>query len=303
MTALNKSMLLIIIALLSNSIYGQGCSDAGFCTVNTFMPNAIDSTTNFKHQLKVDVFYGQADKQIMVYGNSVIYSSQLNYKMGVEVKLNSITQTGNGISKSGLSDIFLTTNFGIHQNLKLTLGGKFPLSDANKSHNHLPLPMDYQSSLGTFDLIAGLSYTYQKLQAVIAIQQPISQNNNQFISSDIDEESVLSSFQSTKNYMRSNDILLRVSYPVLLNSKIKLTPSLLPIYHLTNDRYRDQNNNEYEIKDSKGLTLNTNLHIDYIINQTQSIFFNVAVPILIRESRPDGLTRSFVLSLAYGLKF
>jgi hypothetical protein len=103
--------------------------------------------------------------------------------------------------------------------------------------------------------------------------------------------------------MRSNDILLRVSYPVLLNSKIKLTPSLLPIYHLTNDRYRDQNNNEYEIIDSKGLTLNTNLHVDYIINQRQSIFFNVAFPILIRESRPDGLTRSFVLSLAYGLKF
>src|SRR5687767_8484227 len=91
-----------------------------------------------------------------------------------------ISQSGNGVTSTGLSDIFLNAGFQATKTLKLTAGLKLPLSDGNKSQNGLPLPMDYQSSLGTVDLIEGLNWALGKLQLAAALQQPLTQNNNTF---------------------------------------------------------------------------------------------------------------------------
>ena len=70
--------------------------------------------------------------------------------------------------------------------------------------------MDYQSSLGTFDLIFGVGYQINKLQLVAAIQQPLTQNNNLFFASSYPEDSPLREFQSTNKFIRSGDVMLRV---------------------------------------------------------------------------------------------
>ena len=81
---------------------------------------------------------------------------------------------------------------------------------------------------------------------------------------------------------------------VKLNSRLKLTPSILPIYHLTNDKYTDESNIKTEIKGSRGLTLNGNLYLDYEINSKSVLQLNLGMPFVVREVRLDGLTRSFV---------
>ena len=48
---------------------------------------------------------------------------------------------------------FLNANYKASEKLKFTIGSKIPLSNANKTDNNLSLPMDYQASLGTLDLI------------------------------------------------------------------------------------------------------------------------------------------------------
>jgi hypothetical protein len=93
------------------------------------------------------------------------------------------------------------------------------------------------------------------------------------------------------------------SYPISVNKKLKLTPSILPIYHLANDKYTDEAGVEKEIIGSEGLTLNGNVYIDYQINQTNSIQVNMAMPFIVRDVRPDGLTRSFVANLEYRIRF
>ena len=303
---INMKYIFIALTLSTLSVsytFGQGCSDAGFCTINSFKPNSTDSTKLVNNQLKVGAFFGKADNSISVYGSYLEYNRQLNNKFGLDAKLTTLAQNGNGISTFGLSDIFVNANYKVSERFKFTLGTKIPLSDANKTYNNLPLPMDYQASLGTLDLIFGIGYEIKKIQFVAAIQQPLTQNGNQFIATNYPINSELRIFQSTNKFERSGDVLLRVSYPINITSKLKLTPSILPIYHLTNDKYTDEFNVKKEIKGSQGLTLNGNAYIDYEINSKNIIQFNVGMPFIVREARPDGLTRSFIANLEYSIKF
>ena len=187
--------------------------------------------------------------------------------------------------------------------MKFIIGTKIPLMDGNRIKDNLSLPMDYQSSLGTFDIIAGIGYEIYNIQFMAALQQPLIQNKNEFIAESYPSDSKLSTFQSTKEYTRSGDILLRVSYPINLGSKVILTPSILPIYHLGNDKYVDSNGAEKEITGSQGLTLNGNLYFDFIINHRNSIQLNAGMPFVVRDVRPDGLTRHFIVNVEYKVKF
>lgn len=292
-----------LLLLQCNYLFAQGCSDAGFCTVNSFQPNNNDSIKTYQNQIKTGVFFGKADNSISVFGNYVEYNRQIGEKFGVDAKLTTLAQNGNDVSAFGLSDLFLNANYKANEKLKFTLGAKIPLSDAGNSKNNIPLPMDYQSSLGTLDLIVGVGYEIKKIQLVAALQQPLTQNENQFLASQYPASSALRGFLSTNKFQRSGDVLMRVSYPLMIHPKIRLTPSILPIYHLNNDRFTNQNNVELEINNSKGLTLNGNVYVDYEIDQRNGLQLNLGVPFLVRKSRPDGLTRSFIANLEYRVKF
>lgn len=294
---------LAIYLIGSDQVQAQGCSDAGFCTINSFKPNQADSTKAAKSQFKVGSFFGQADNAISVYGAYLEYSSQWSPKMSTDIKLTSLGQTGNAISVFGVSDFFVNTNYKVGKKLQFTAGAKIPVSAADRKQNGLPLPMDYQASLGTLDMIFGVGYEIKKLQFVAAIQQPLTQNKNGFLASNYPTNAVLSTFQSTNTFIRSGDVLLRVSYPIAVGSKLRLTPSLLPIYHLANDRYTDALNIEREIAGSKGLTLNANAYFDYEINSKNSLQLNMGMPFIVRSARPDGLTRSLIANLEYRIKF
>lgn len=290
-------------AIIPIHLHAQGCSDAGFCTINSFKPNHSDSTKKINNQFKVGSFFGKADNAILAYGSYIEFSKQLNNQFGFDTKLTSIAQTGNDIAAFGISDLFINANYKNNKNVRFTLGAKIPLSNASKTNSNLPLPMDYQASLGTFDLIMGIGFDIKKIQIVAAFQQPLTQNKNQFLASSFPINSALRTFQSTNQFNRSGDVLLRISYPINITSKLKFTTSLLPIYHLSNDTYIDELNVTKEIKGSEGLTLNANTFFDYEINSKNSLQFNLGVPFIVRDVRPDGLTRSFIASLEYKIRF
>lgn len=281
----------------------QGCSDAGFCTLNTFKPNAADTSQAFGNQLKIGAFYGLADHTITVAGNYLEYNRMLSPKWGMDVKLTTLAQSGNGISVFGLSDVFLNGNLTLRPKLKLTAGLKIPLSDAGKKKDNRFLPMDYQASLGTLDLIAGIGYELGNLQLVAALQQPLTQNKNGFLAETWPENPALRTFTSTRSFKRSGDVLLRLSYPVSLSKKWKLTPSALPIYHLAEDRYTDANQKEHTIAGSGGLTVNGTLFVDFDLSRRSHFQLNLGTPFVVRDSRPDGLTREFVANVEYRWKF
>ena len=292
----------ILLTSLSFQANGQGCSDAGFCTIDSFKPGEIDNFSSRKNQIKVGASYGGADHDISVFGTYLEFNNQLNDKFGVSAKITSLGQNSTDVSSFALSDVYLNTTYGLSANTKLTIGAKVPLSNGNIVQDNLSLPMDFQASLGTFDLILGLGHEIKNFQFVAALQQPLTQNKNEFLAEDYPSNSEFSSFQSTYKYKRSGDVLFRVSYPLNLGENFKITPSILPIYHLSNDKFTVAGV-EKEILGSQGLTFNGNIYFDYNIDHVNSLQLNAGAPLVIRDARPDGLTRSFVINLEYGIRF
>ena len=291
--------LILGLVLICKFTFGQGCSDAGFCSINNFKPKSIDSLNIVTNQIKAGAYFGRADRSISVFGNYLEYNRMVNEKFGLDIKLTSLGQTDENISVFGLSDVFFNFNYKTDKKFNFTFGGKIPLNDGNKSFNGLPLPMDYQSSLGTFDLLFGINYSIKKTQLILAIQQPTIQNNNQFVANNYPQDSRLGSFKTTNNIKRNGDILFRISRPFLLTKKLKLTTSILSIYHLKNDEF----NESEKIIGSKGLTVNSNVFLDYNINSNNIIQITMGSPIVTRVNRPDGLTRQFILNIEYSFKF
>jgi hypothetical protein len=299
-----KDIFILSVFILSGLIAkSQGCSDAGLCTIHSFKPSGGKSDSSVsKNQFRIGISGGSADYDILVSGVLLEYSRQINRSFSVDSKIGLLSQSGNKINTAGFSDLFFNINYNTSKKIKLILGVKIPLSDANKQKNGLALPMDYQSSLGTVDLIVGVGYTLEKWKFNFGWQQPITQNNNTFLAENYPATSALSKFQSTNNYHRNGDILLRVSYTVKLSEKWTLTPGILPIYHLSNDEFTNINGKQI-IHGSSGLTLNANAYLNYTLNKKNALEFNLGSPLVVRDSRPDGLTRSFVAAIQYQLSF
>ena len=135
-----NSVALILLFLTHYLVSGQGCSDAGFCTVESFTPHAHEDESVEKNSFKAGVSVGAADYDINVFGTYLEYSRFFSNKFSLDAKLTTLSQSGNGISTFGLSDIFVNGNYKLGQKAQFTLGAKIPLSDANKMRDGLSLP-------------------------------------------------------------------------------------------------------------------------------------------------------------------
>ncbi|UCH14334.1 MAG: hypothetical protein JSV22_14700 [Bacteroidales bacterium] len=310
MRLIRNSLFVILTYIVFNSSgYSQGCSDAGFCTIDLLKDHSMPgSEDNLKNTLKAGLTYGVGDFSINVISPYLEYGNNISENLSLSAKVTFAATSGELNSNSNFSDIFLTSSYQLKKsstyNIALVSGVKIPLSTSNIKDGDQPLPMNYQSSLGTFDFILGLNLLYKDLGISIAMQQPVVNiNENTFFSSD-GVNSPQAKYHSTNSFIRKGDILNRVSYNLtVLIDKFSIRPSILSIYHLADDSFTDQNDIEQEIDGSAGLTLNGNIFLIYNISGTKSIELVVGSPFITRESRPDGLTREFVLGLEYKMLF
>ncbi len=301
---LKLATLVAILALANNQINAQGCSDAGFCTLDIVKPIELEEAEvkqPHKHTFKAGLNIGSADNDITVFGQYLEYNYKFSEKFSATTKLTAISQSGNNISNFGLSDLLINANYKFAKNTTGVLGFKIPFTNGNDTDENRPLPMDYQSSLGTYDIILGVSQKIKNFQVVVAYQQPLNKNENTYFSSSSLNNSPF--IFSTNEFDRAADVLLRVSYPVKASKSLVITPSILPIYHVTNDKYTDLMGNSREIEGSQGLTLNANIYLDYQLKNNDKIQFSLAAPLAVREARPDGLTRGFVANIEYSIRF
>jgi hypothetical protein len=298
-----QALLAILLFFFAAHAHSQGCSDAGFCTLTGFKPATSTATGSFKNWFKAGFSYGKADHSISVFGSYLEWGRQINSKLTINARLTALSQSGNDIFVFSLSDIYLGSDYKINRNTRFTSGVKIPLTNGNRARDGIVLPLDYQSSLGTFDLIIGIGHDIKRLRLTAALQQPLVQNKNRFVAGDYPPGSALSAFQSTNKFKRAGDILFRASYLLNAGTKLTITPALLPIYHLSNDKFTDTYGLEKEIEGSNGLTLNGNIFLDYMINKRNALQLSYGSPLISRDARPDGLTRSFVINLEYRIFF
>jgi hypothetical protein len=312
------SLILAGILISVNSINAQGCSDAGVCSIHSIKNNAEghESRNDDKNDLTVGFGYGGGERNTNNYTWYTEYTRTITGKTSVTGKLSYSAINGELGNTSGFGDLFLSVNHAFDIKRKwqksFVVGLKIPFDGADIGKNGYSLPMPYQTSLGTVDLVLALNYNRKNFGATLALQKPLkARNDNTFLPGDYPSNplpntppsSVFLKYWPSNEFERNGDILGRVSYNFKTNDRFSIRQSLLGIYHLANDTYVDDNKNRRPIYNSTGLTLNGNIFFDYRLKNGSGFELGLGAPFIVRDQRPDGLTRHFVATLEYQFSF
>jgi hypothetical protein len=300
----------IAIFVLVDDSFAQGCSDAGVCTLHSIKNNAEghESKKGKKNDLTVGIGYGKGERSTNNYTWYAEYTRSLSKKTSVTGKFSYNAINGELANTSGLGDLFLSVNHAFDVKKKwqksFVVGVKLPFDGADITKNGIHLPMPYQTSLGTTDLVLAINYNRKSFGATLALQQPLKAiNENKFLPADYPTVPLTLQYWPTNKFERKGDLVGRVSYKIKTNGRFSIRPSLLGIYHLATDTYADDNKVRRPINNSTGLTLNANVFLGYKMKKGNGFELSLGTPFIVRDQRPDGLTRKFVTSIEYQFSF
>ena len=295
--------------LITHYSYSQGCSDAGFCTIGSIKPGHSGFQTTKKQRLSLILSNGTGDENVYVFTPGLQYDNTLNDHWAIQTRLTGNFASGNLGNAAGLGDLILSGTYSPASKTKTRIaflfGTKLPFNSGNITTGNKPLPMQYQSSLGTIDAIAGITVTRNKWMFAAAIQQPLTGRNRNTFLPVYWGTAAAYKYASTNDFNRRGDILMRGDYTAINSSKWILHLGLLGIYHLGKDTYIDGNlsKNPINIIGSDGLTLNGTAAIQYQASRSLSMGLSGGIPFVVRDVRPDGLTRKFVIAPEIVLHF
>lgn len=305
--------LCLVISFISHS---QGCSDAGFCTMGAMKP---DQPFNKNIQIKLrsmelSFYRGTTTTTPVVYVATMDFNFSINSLSSFQIKVPyTFVREGNLGKTEGLSDLSFCYTRSIKSSdkfdLNFSLGGKIPTNRSNLTSDKFPdepLPMYYQTSLGTIDFVSGLSLISRKWLFATGIQIPmINLNENTFDWTDFPEypnPDYLETYSQSNLLKRGIDVMLRVERNFRF-SRINFSAGLLPIYRITNDQITDQKGNHIKPEGARGLALSGILTTGYQFNVKNGIKLLWGHKIIQRDKNPDGLSRNMVTSLTYNYRF
>jgi hypothetical protein len=312
-------MRIFILVFLLNPIVlyklnAQGCSDAGFCTMGAMKP---DQPFNKKVQLRlrsmeISFYRGETTLTPIVYVATADMNFSLSNKTSFQVKLPYQAITGRLGNTSGLGDISLCITRSLYTNEKfdinLSVGGKIPTNKSDKkSGEGNPLPMYYQTSLGTYDFITGLSLISRNWLFATGIQHPFNKNGNDFLwsnwqSEDPEELAYVHEYPRARKLKRGTDVMIRVERNFRF-SRMNFSVGLLPIYRINHDQITLANGSVLKPEGAIGLAMSGIVTAGYSFNVRSSIKCLIGRKFVQRENNPDGLTRHLVTTLSYVYRF
>ena len=294
--------------LISSNLFSQGCSDAGFCTIGNIQSNK-DDTLKVKNKWSIFLTNGIGDQGVYVFTPGIQYEHTADSNWSFQSKITANYASGNLGNAVGLGDLFLSTTYLLKTDKKLknsfTIGAKLPLNLGDIRNGDKPLPMIYQSSLGTIDLIVGYKAALKRFALNLAWQQPLTGiNRNTFLPEYVNTPEAFE-YPSSNDFKRKGDVLLRIGYQLIAKKRLNWNTSILSIYHLGEDTYVNGNvsNSPINIAGSAGLTVNITSMLLYTINKSITIGISGGFPIIVRDVRPDGLTRAFSISPELSINF
>ena len=277
----------------------------------------IDSLKQNSHLLKGNAFkspkfilnyavsYGVGDNETAVITNQLEGNYRIiNKKLYAQLKLPYVHVSGNLGRTNGLGDLTLSLSYiALHKkNTQLTFvgGTKIATHASDLSNNNRSLPMIYQTSLGSNDLLLGANLRVDKWDLSLAYQHSFNANQNGYLHDALLGDDPYNTYFESNLIKRADDGVFRLNRSFLIN-KLTLTSGVLLIYHLQNDEYTNALGNRVVSKGSQGLTVNLNLAAITPLYKKVDFTFIVAAPVVTRDARPDGLTREYIVQ--GGLKY
>lgn len=310
--------LFAFLLLLSTAAFGQGCSDAGFCTMGAMKP---DQPYNKRLELKLrtmefSLYRGTTTLTPIIQVANLDFSFSLNSRNALQIKLPYQWAQGTLGNTSSIGDISMCFTRNLLStdkfDLNLSIGAKIPTNNSNTldvAGN--ALPMYYQTSLGTYDAIAGISLINRKWLFATGIQIPLNTNGNKFDwntwpTTDPAELEYLKKYPNSTDLRRGVDVMLRIERNFRL-SRFNFSAGLLPIYRITADEITNFQGVRTSVDSkgnvAKGLALSWILTAGYNFNAHAGIRLLVGHKLVLRKFSPDGLTRELVSSLSYSYRF
>ncbi|MEL6536386.1 MAG: hypothetical protein AAFQ98_13300 [Bacteroidota bacterium] len=290
----------------------QGCSDAGFCTMGALRPDQkFSRRIDFRlRSVEISQYLGMTRFDDFVWVTTAEATFGLNSDNYLHIKVPYQFTSGPLAQVGGLSDLSFsyTRTLARQENWQVSasVGVKVPLSSPTfTSADGLPLPMYYQPSLGTYDIIAGASWISKKWLLATGIQHAINRTPSQFMWAPWEghpmEETVLI-YPQSRDLRRGTDVMIRVERSVRLGNKY-VSLGLLPIYRFQEDNIRLPDGREIDVAETNGLVLTALTGFGYQFSTKMGIKGLVGYRLLQREKNPDGLSRKIVFSLGYEYRF
>lgn len=297
----------------------QGCSDAGFCTMGAMKP---DQPFNKKiplrlRSIELSFYRGKTMLSPVVYvGTLDLNFNLLNDKTFIQVKVPYQAVEGNLGKTRGMGDLSVCLTRKILTwgafDMSVSLGGKIPSNNSNLRDdvNNLPLPMYYQTSLGTYDAIAGFSMISRDWLFATGIQHPFNRNGNHFtwtpwlpLYKNGEDPDYVRSYAGAYDLRRGTDIMLRAERNFRF-SRINFSIGILPIYRINRDEVTTVSTGErIRPEGTTGLAFSSIATAGYSFSVRSGIKVLYGQKFKSRDLNPDGLTRHHVMTVSYYYRF
>jgi len=297
--------------LLFGHARGQGCSDAGFCTMGAMRPDQpFNRKVKFHlNSVEMSFYRGTTTRTPIIYVATADLNFSLNAKSTIQVKVPYQWVSGRLANTEGVGDLSVcyTRNL-IHTNrfdINYSAGAKIPTHPSDRAVNQRPLPMYYQTSLGTYDFVSGLSLLSRKWLFATGIQVPFGENQNQFVWRAWDgteEEAYVDRYDQAQSLRRGIDVMLRAERNFRL-AQWNFSVGLLPIFRVSRDAFTNSRDQRVNSAETTGLALSGIATAGYHLNVKSSVRLLLGHKITQRALNPDGLTRNFVSSVTYVYRF
>jgi hypothetical protein len=311
--ALRTAVFIVLAFLYTSFCHGQGCSDAGFCTMGAMRPNQhYSAQTNIKlRSIELSQYIGYTKFDDLILNYTLDANVSVGNKNTFQIKLPYQFVSGSLANTSGTGDVSLSFTRTVLAKSKyqvnVSIGTKIPTMVPNlKASDGRPLPSYYQTSLGTYDAIAGISLITKQWLFATGYQQALNSAGNEFVwgawkGSDKEQQAL--AYPVSKDVLRGKDVMLRIERN-FRSSKFNAYVGLLGIYRLTKDNVFSPPNKETRAKDgTTGLALTALGGIGYNITTKTSIKGMFGHKLMQRATNPDGLSREWVQTLGVEYRF
>jgi hypothetical protein len=308
---------LIAIGLLTTvHTLGQGCSDAGVCKAGplgdiTLVGGSGKVGWDVRNEARMMFSYAIGEQRTTILQFTPELKINLTERLRLQARLPFMSITGNLGRTSGLGDPLLTASYAFikqgPEGFDALLGVKLNTGRAALTDDRLrSLPMPYQTSLGTKDLLVGLNYRNRHFTVGVAYQLVmVDENSNGFTHENWQDVPEAQGYFESSGLMRADDAVARIQYAFKI-SRLVIQPGLLAIYHVTPDVRQITLVSTLEnvsVDGSQGLTLNITADARYPLGEHWSLEASFGTPVITRDVRPDGLTRSMVLNAGLAYRF
>jgi hypothetical protein len=310
-------LLALTLNLSSYFVYSQGCSDAGFCTMGAMKPNqSFVKKGDIKFRtFDFSQYMGRSRFNDFIHVTNAEINASILEKYNLQFKVPYYVINGPLGSNQGIGDLSLSATRPLIEKdnyiLSFTLGAKIPTNKSDKMRGTAPLPMYYQTSLGTYDLVAGVSLNMKGWLFATGYQQVVYNiNKNTFAWGPWKQYGLFETAQmyhSSMELKRGKDVMFRVEKNFNY-SKFNFYVGILDVWRLNDDQVTSPTTKERiyvndSLGTSKGHAVTFLSGFGYNFSVKSQIKIMAGQRLIKRHFNPDGLSRENVFTLGYQYRF